>query len=65
MTIPLYLLMSDPSQYKQYLDIIEKIDSAPLYMVQKHRETVMKFLDETYKQRSWSALDRIASTVQE
>ena len=48
MTIPLYLLMKDEATYKQYIEIIEKIDNAPLYMVQKHRETILKFLDDIY-----------------
>ncbi len=33
MTVPLYLLMKNEASYKEYIEIIEKIDNAPLYMV--------------------------------
>ncbi|CDW77583.1 water chloroplastic-like [Stylonychia lemnae] len=63
MTVPQFLLMRDQAQYDLYQQLIDKLDEAPVYMVQPLREKIIDFLIKLYHQvavRSSSTLEDLS-----
>eukprot|EP00347_Sterkiella_histriomuscorum_P002420 403368223 len=64
MTLSQYILMKDQDQFDKYQLMIDDLDEAPLYMVQMHREKILKLLNAIYSSKQ-DLLDGIADNVQE